>query len=83
MQTPKGYTTVETPDDDVYYWKHKEKDIDIRIRKDGGDYDLDLIIHGKVEPVGFYGHSSNAKTEAQAIMEENPDAENMERHTAF
>ena len=83
MNTPEGYTTVHTPDDNLYYWKHKEKDIDIRIRKDGRDYDLDLIIHGKVEPVGFYGHSSNAKTEAQAIMEENPDAENMERHTAF
>ena len=83
MNTPEGYITVETPDDNLYYWKHKEKDIDIRIRKDDGDYDLDLIIHGKVEPVGFYGHSSNAKTEAQAIMEENTDAENMERHTAF
>jgi hypothetical protein len=82
MEAPEGYRTVETPDDDVYYWKHKEKDVDVRIQKSGEDYDLDLIIHGVVKPVGFY-KLSNAKTEAKEIMDQNPEAENIEHHTAY
>ena len=83
MKTPEGYTIVDTTDEDVIYWKHESRDVDIRIKKDGEDYDLDVIIHGKVEPVGFYDNPSNAKTEAKAIMEENPEAENIEQQTAF
>lgn len=82
MSVPDAYIRVETAKSDTYYWKHKEKDLNVRVQSDGGDgFDFDVVVDGKVEPVGFYDSEESAVSEAELFMSENvsPSREMMDR----